>query len=112
MERVSRFPVSKGENERFLKSFMTVSEIEYCFGKGDPQKHIAVRFAAKEAVIKALNRLSIRDISFRDIEITNDSWGTPLASIAPTGNLNIRVEISMSHSEDYAIAFAIAMGGE
>ena len=64
MERVSRFPVSKGENERFLKSFMTVSEIEYCFGKGDPQKHIAVRFAVKEAVIKALNRLSIRDISF------------------------------------------------
>ena len=109
IERISRFPDVRGENERFLTSFMTPMEIEYCFSKASPRPHIAARFAGKEATIKALGGIAIRDISFRDIEISNDEYGTPSVTIKNGGKLNIRVEISMSHSRDFAIAFAVAV---
>lgn len=41
--------------ERFLRKIFTENEISYCYKKKDPFPHLAVRFAAKEAVIKALS---------------------------------------------------------
>ena len=109
IERISRFPEVRKENERFLSSFMTPSEVAYCFSKESPRPHIAARFAGKEAIIKALGGLAVRGISFKDIEISNDDYGAPSVTIKSGGKLNIHVEISMSHSSDFAVAFAVAM---
>jgi holo-[acyl-carrier protein] synthase len=109
IERISRFPEVRMENERLLSSFMTPLEMDYCFSKESPRPHIAARFAGKEAIIKALGGMAIRGISFRDIEITNDEYGVPSVTIKNGGKLNIRVEISMSHSRDFAVAFAVAI---
>lgn len=112
IENVSRFSEVKTRSDRFLKTFMTEEEIDYCYSKESPRPHIAARFAGKEAVIKALNGLSMRDVTFRDIEITNDENGVPHVSFKTRRMLNIRVEISLSHSGDYAVAFAIAARGD
>jgi len=109
VESISRFSNVKSRNDRFLNTFMTEREIDYCFSKEFSFPHIAARFAGKEAIIKALGGLCVRDISFKDIEITNDKYGTPSASIRFRRKLNIQVKLSLAHSEDNAIAFAIAI---
>ena len=112
IEMVSRFSEIRAKDDRFLNSFMTNKEIEYCFSKESPIPHIAARFAAKEAVIKALGSLSIRGVSYKDIEIANDMHGTPSATIRPETKLNIDVKISLSHSAENAIAVAVAVKEE
>ena len=42
-------------NKKFLSKIFTEKEIEYCMKRADPKKHFAVRFAGKEAIIKALS---------------------------------------------------------
>lgn len=106
IENISRFASIKGRDDRFLRSFLTPGEIDYCFSKESPLPHIASRFAAKEAVIKALSGLSVHDASFKDIEITNDRHGAP--SVKLKGRSDLRVEVSLSHCEDKAVAIALA----
>ena len=109
IESISRFSNVKSMNDKFLNTFMTEREIDYCFSKESPFPHIAARFAGKEAIIKALSGLSVRNVSFKDIEVTNDKHGTPSASIRFRRKLNIQIKLSLTHSEDNAIAFAIAI---
>ena len=109
IERISRFSKAKAKDDRFLGTFMTKREIDYCFSKESPLPHIAARFAGKEAIVKALGGLSIRNVSFKDIEITNDKHGCPSVSIKSRRKLNIQVKLSLSHSDDNAIAFALAI---
>ena len=72
-------------------------------GRSDPYPHFAVRFAAKEAVIKAV-RMSAFDM--KKIEITNDRRGKPLAILVlPLGPATFM--ISLSHTKDVAAAVAI-----
>jgi len=108
IESVSRFASIRSRNDRFLRTFLTPGEIDYCFSKESPAPHIASRFAAKEAVIKALSGLSVHDASFKDIEITNDEYGAPSVSVKFKKKMNIRVEVSLSHCEDKAVAIALA----
>ena len=112
IECISRFSEAKTKDAGFLGKFMTAKEIDYCFSKTSPQLHIAARFAGKEATVKALGGLSIRDVALKDIEIINDDYGTPSASVKLVSKYNIHVDISLSHSGDYAIAFAVAVRGE
>ena len=109
IEKISRFSKVKAKDDRFLRTFMTKREIDYCFSKESPLPHVAARFAGKEATIKALSGLSIMNISFKDIEITNDKHGRPSASIKSGGKLNIQVKLSLAHSDDNAIAIALAI---
>jgi len=109
IESVSRFHRAKTKDDKFLRTFMTSREIEYCFSKESPFPHIAARFAGKEAIIKALSGLSIRNISFKDIEIMNDTFGMPSASISSKRKLDITVMLSLSHSVETAIAFALVV---
>ncbi len=98
--------------ESFLKKIFTEDELFYCNLKNNPYPHLAGRFAAKEAVMKALG-FGFPIISFKDIEITNHS-GLPVAvlkgrakEIAERGNIS-KILISISHINDKASAFAIA----
>ena len=95
-------------DEKFLKSVYTNYEIEYCNSKNNMKyQHFAARFAAKEAVFKAIsNKLKSKyDISWTDIEIKNDENGKPMFFIDKLNKCDIiSKDISMSHIKDYAIA--------
>ena len=100
--------------DRFLQRIYTESEILYCRRRA-PQ--LAARFAAKEAVMKALGT-GARGVAWKEIEVTRKSSGQPqvklhgkAAKIAE--KLNIRnIAISLSHSREYATASVIGQSHE
>lgn len=99
--------------DRFLERVFTEGEITYCLGKGDPYASLAVRFAAKEALLKAVGAGEGR-LAFRDIEIVSRRDGNP--SIRPAGRLKgvlegkgiTDVHLSLSHERHYGVAFVVA----
>lgn len=102
--------------EPFLNRIYTDREIQYCNQTGKMKyQHFAARFAAKEAVFKALsNDIKGREDSFwKDIEVTNSKEGKPQINLEKLnkGKLNHlkSLDISISHIKDYAIASVVAM---
>lgn len=97
-------------DEAFLDRLLTDSEREYIFTKRHPHKHLAGRFAAKEAVMKALGTGWDKGVGWRDIEVVNRSDGRPticLHSKAKTIAKDKKVLLSLSYSKDIVVAFAI-----
>ncbi|MBI5573466.1 MAG: holo-ACP synthase [Elusimicrobia bacterium] len=92
-------------SKRFLKKVYTPTEIAYCNSKKNKWQHFAVRFAAKEAVWKALGK---KDIWHRDISVKNTDAGKPEIVLSKKyKNLEKKISLSLSHTDDYAVAFAI-----
>ena len=91
--------------ERFLNRIFTPDEIIYCQKKHAPSIHFAGRFSAKEAVLKAVSFMSNSPIPFSSINIQNDSKGRPVV-ICDEIESN-RIDLSISHTKQHAIAFAI-----
>ena len=92
--------------ERFLDRIFSKDEQFYCFSKSNPYIHFSGKFAAKEAVMKAfLPSENIKQISFLNISILNDNNGAPKVKIKDLPGIDI--QISISHTESQAIAFAI-----
>ncbi len=98
-------------NSQFLTKIFTKSEIDYCINKFNFYQHFAARFAAKEAVYKALASGWKEGLSWKDIEINNDTSGMPI--VKPTGRLKEflsdkkDLKISISHSDNYVTCVAI-----
>ena len=96
--------------QKFLDRMFTESEQEYCLKYHNPIQHYAGRFAAKEALVKALGTGIRKDVSWIDIEILNDKLGKPQVYLSP-GVRSLfsdpTVHISISHSKKYATAVAI-----
>jgi holo-[acyl-carrier protein] synthase len=98
--------------ERFLKRIFTESEQRDCHGR---IPSLAARFAAKEAVSKALG-CGIGDVSWLDIEIQVDGKNAPYLSLHGEGerlanHLGLTTwSVSLSHTEGHAIAFVVATG--
>lgn len=96
--------------DRFLQRIYTPQEQAYCRGRA-PQ--LASRFAAKEAVMKALGT-GIRGISWKDIEVVRYIGRAPIIRLhdrakAKADSLGITVlSVSLSHSQEFAIAFVVA----
>lgn len=93
--------------DKFLNKIFTKTEIEYCSSKAKSEQHYAGRFAAKEAIAKALYQSGIETVDWLNIEITNTPKGIPQVEIK---NLDIKdavVKVSISHSNENAIAYAI-----
>ena len=94
--------------ERFINRVFTEKEIEYCESKKNQKyQHYAARFAAKEAVFKALS-WKLEDkyaICWKDIEVVDDKQGRPSLNIIGM-NLNgiENIDISLSHCKEYAVA--------
>ncbi len=88
----------------FLNHVFTDEEIAYCLRHKFPAQHFAGRFAAKEALIKALP--DIKNLNWTDIQITNDATGKPHCSVK-NKNLKQTIHLSISHTCDHAIAFAV-----
>ncbi len=95
---------------RFLGRVYTPQELAYCRGR---IPSLAARWAAKEAVAKALGT-GIGDISWHEIEVINNQRQRPLiklhgAAALLAEQLNISsLEISLSHTKAYAVAFVVA----
>lgn len=103
--------------EQFLRRVYTDQEIEYCNARKLSTEHYAGRWAAKEAVLKAIGTGWIRGVSWKEIEIYNQPDGAPRV-ILHGGTRDIatsrgvgQILISISHCRTYATAYAIAMAG-
>lgn len=95
---------------RFLDRLFTSLEQEYCLKYREPARHFAGRFAAKEAIVKALGTGISQEISWLDIEIVNDALGKPHASLSDQANMAFsypEIELTISHCREYAMAVAI-----
>lgn len=102
--------------ELFINRVYTPYEVRYCQERKQSTQHFAGRWAAKEAVLKALGTGWIRGISWRDVEVRNDGGGKP--TIALSGGARERAQsigleqmlISISHCRSHATAYALAIG--
>lgn len=96
--------------QRFLNRVFSSYEQGYCLRRKDPALHLAGRFAAKEAIVKALGTGFSQGLGWLDIEIRNDSKGKPAAFLSPFARELLDdplLHVSMSHCHQYATAFAI-----
>jgi holo-[acyl-carrier protein] synthase len=102
--------------ELFISRVYTDAEIEYCSTRKAATQHYAGRWAAKEAVLKALGTGWRRGISWRDIEVLNDRHGAPIVALHGGARdvcekAGIRqMHLSISHCRSHAVAYAIAEG--
>ncbi len=110
VERMAKL-VAKGRP--YLETIFTDKEIDYCASKAKPSEHYAARFAAKEAVLKALGTGWRDGLSFADIEILNNEVGKPEVFLHGKtkeffGFRQItQISISLSHASNTAMAVAI-----
>ncbi len=111
--------LSKGDDAFFSRVF-TENERAYCekFKKlSIKAQHYAVRFAAKEALVKALGT-GFRYMNFHDLEVKNDSLGAPFFEVSGKVSELIRekggqkIHLSLSHSDNYSIAMVVLEGEE
>ena len=95
-------------NPRFLKRVFTASEIRYCRSKKSAAQHFAVRFAAKEAVWKALSGLNLKGVGHKEIGVHRSPSGKPLVSLsARLKKFEKKISLSLSHTREYAVAVAL-----
>ena len=99
--------------EKFLKKVFTDNEIRYCESKKTQKyQHYAGRFAAKEAVFKAISS-QLEDkysVCWKDIEVENDSQGRPSVNLFNVDMKKIEnIDISISHCKSYATANVVAL---
>lgn len=102
IEDIERF---KGKSKEFIERVFTPVEIEYCTRYSKPESHFAVRFCAKEAVIKALTALDIKGVQLNEIEIFHNENHCPQVRILNSLADGIEFEVSLSHDRSKAIAF-------
>ncbi len=89
--------------KRFLQHILTDEEIEFAKRYRFPFEHYAGRFAAKEAIFKAVGDPKL---AWHDITITNDKEGKPVCQHR-NKKFKKNILISISHSKEYATAFCI-----
>ena len=115
--RIQRFRVflQKGKTA-VLERLFTADERSYCLGKKDSAPHLAVRFAAKEAFLKALGTGLRHGIRWQDMEVVRDEAGKPdLVLSGEAARLfydggHGRLLLTCSHDGDYALATVVFEG--
>ena len=113
IKRIENIVRRWGDN--FICRIFTPLEQEYCEKKGNKYQSYAGKFAAKEALLKALG-LGLRGVNWKEIEVINDNLGQPI--IKTSGRLkgitsNKKVDkyfLTISHTKEYALAEVILEG--
>ena len=90
--------------DSFLKRIFTEEELENAKTRGSIYQHLAGRFAAKEAIFKAMGDSKL---NFREVQILNDKEGKPVCNLSKERGKKVGVLISISHVKNYAVASAI-----
>ena len=103
--------------DRFLRRIFTEGEIAYCTRRRNPVPHLAGRFAAKEAAMKALGTGHSRGVLWKDIEVVRQPGGPPQLRLhggaaARAERMNVRNSwLTITHAESLAMAQVILVGG-
>jgi len=103
-----------GQPAGFVESVFLPAEIAYCSPKRHPEQHFAARFAAKEAVVKALAAAGGEGAFWHDVEVIRAGDGQP--TVALHGRLRSladglgvrRIHLSLTHTAGTAAAVAVA----
>ncbi|EJO5346849.1 holo-ACP synthase [Clostridium botulinum] len=110
---IERIQKAISRNENFINKLFTIREIEILEKKNFKPESVAGKFAAKEAVSKALGT-GIRNFSFKDIEIINNELGKPevflkskAEDIINQDYKSYNIHLSISHEKQQAIAYAL-----
>ena len=104
--------------EPFLAKLFTAGEREYCESRKNSAMHYAARFAAKEAVSKALRTGIGGNAGLLEMEVVNDPSGAPEILLSGAADEFVRkhgiteIQISLTHARGYAAANAIAIALE
>lgn len=99
----------------FLKKVYTQRELDYANGKRFPYQHLAARFAAKEAIFKALGEVETDFVGWKNVEILNDPYGKPVVHWHGDAEKTRKkrkikgIVVSLSHTENYAVASAMIL---
>ncbi|HUT11533.1 MAG TPA: holo-ACP synthase [Thermoguttaceae bacterium] len=112
--RIARMIERHGE--LFISRVYTAHEIHYCQSRAQATQHFTGRWAAKEAILKAIGTGWRRGIGWRDVEVRNEPSGKPVVALG--GGAKEVVEqlgisdilVSISHCHTHATAYAIALG--
>lgn len=98
--------------DRFIERILTDEERAYCAGMAHPHKHIAARFAAKEAVSKCFSTGIGSELGWKSISVYHGARHEPLVRLDERGQALLahvggtRVLLTLSHTENYAMAVA------
>jgi len=109
---IGRIKNAMDANSRFLEKIFTATELEYLQSRNLRPEYVAGRFAAKEAVAKALGT-GFRGFDFKDIEIDRTTLGKPIVILKGKAKLiakkegQYNIHLSISHGQDSAVAYAI-----
>jgi holo-[acyl-carrier protein] synthase len=101
------------DGDNFKSEIFTPLEIEYCDNKHYPERHYAARFAAKEALYKAMAVAKGTGMSWLDIEIQNGFGGEPIIVLSGEAFMQgermgvSRIMVSLSHTTELASASVI-----
>jgi holo-[acyl-carrier protein] synthase len=110
---VPGFEARFGDRAELLAELFTAAELAYCRGQPRPWPHLAARFAAKEALLKALTSGLTGAMRWHDIEVVRDPAGTPRISVAGATAALMATQglapgsVSLSHTGSHAIAVVL-----
>ena len=95
-----------GNSARFYERIFTENEVAHCAARPDPYPHLAARFAAKEAVIKAMRP---RLVLHKQVEVLNRDDGSPFVRILldDPALSGLNIQVSLSHSKTLSVACAM-----
>ncbi len=105
--------ILENQGDRFVQKVFTPLEQEYCSKHRDPAPHYAARFAAKEAVFKAIGTGWAEGISWLDAEVRRQDRGAPILALAGETAKRCRAmgvastHLSLSHSNESAVALVV-----
>jgi holo-[acyl-carrier protein] synthase len=112
---VSRLRALVEDDDERQERLFTVRELAYCSGKRRRYEHLAARFAAKEAVLKAFGTGISQRMRWTEVEVLNERSGRPrivlagaVADFAERHGLS-QLDVSLTHTEDLAFAHAVAL---
>lgn len=105
--------VLEQQGSYFVDKVFTASEIAYCQMKKNPHEHFAARFAAKEAVAKAMRIGWSGAFRWKDVEVVNEPSGAPKLNLykeVADALAESETHLSMSHTENTVVAFVVIEG--
>ena len=112
---VGRLERVLGDDEHRLSTLFTAGELRYCRGRRRCHEHMAARFAAKEAVLKAFGTGISQRMRWTDVEVVKEANGRPairlggaVATFAERHGLR-DLDISLTHTEDLALAHVVSV---
>ncbi len=109
---VERIRQALNRQPALLTRLFTPQEISYCQRFSDPFPRYTGRFAAKEAISKALGTGICEKLSWLDIDILSEPNAAPCVILSPHANAhfpNIEIKLSISHTQLNAVAYAMAL---